>query len=118
MIFVGDGMNDAPSLVNADLGIGIGNGTDIALNSASVVLMSEKLSSVVKVLKLSKATIKNIKENLFWAFLYNSIAIPIACGVFYSLDLLLTPMIGALAMSFSSVCVVLNALRLNLFKGE
>lgn len=115
---VGDGMNDAPSLVNADLGIGIGNGTDIALNSSNVVLMSDKLSYVVKLFKLCKSSIRNIKENLFWAFLYNSIAIPIACGVFSSFGLLLTPMIGALAMSFSSLCVVLNALRLNLFKGE
>lgn len=115
---VGDGMNDAPSLVNADLGIGIGNGTDIALNSSNVVLMSDKLSYVVKLFRLSNATIKNIKENLFWAFLYNSIAVPIACGVFSSFGLLLSPMIGALAMSFSSICVVLNALRLNLFKGE
>lgn len=115
---VGDGMNDAPSLVSADLGIGIGNGTDIALNSANVVLMSDKLSYVVKLFKLSKATIRNIKQNLFWAFLYNTIAIPIACGVFSSFGLLLSPMIGALAMSFSSVCVVLNALRLNLFKEE
>ena len=115
---VGDGMNDAPSLVNADLGIGIGNGTDIALNSSNVVLMSEKLTYVVNLFKLSKASIRNIKQNLFWAFLYNSIAIPVACGVFSSFGLLLSPMIGALAMSFSSVCVVLNALRLNLFKGE
>ena len=111
-------MNDAPSLVNADLGIGIGNGTDIALNSSNVVLMSDKLSYVVKLFKLCKSSIRNIKENLFWAFLYNSIAIPIACGVFSSFGLLLTPMINALAMSFSSLCVVLNALRLNLFKGE
>ena len=115
--FLGDGINDAPALVQADVGVAIGSGSDIALDSSDIVVMKSNLQDVYKAIRLSKATIHNIKQNLFWAFFYNACGLPLAAGALYAINgTLLNPIFAGLAMSLSSVCVVGNALRLKTTK--
>ena len=116
VMMCGDGINDSPALANADIGISVKSGTDIAMDSSDVILTKNNLSSIVKLINISKKTIKNIKQNLFWAFFYNCLMIPVAMGIFRGIGISITPMIASLAMVFSSITVILNALRLKRIK--
>ena len=112
VMMCGDGINDSPALANSDIGVSIKSGTDIAMDSSDVILTSNNLNSIIKLIKISKKTIKNIKQNLFWAFFYNGLMIPIAMGLFKNIGIEVNPMIASLAMVFSSLTVIFNALRL------
>ena len=114
VMMCGDGINDSVSLVTADIGVSVSNGTDIAINSANVVLINDNIEKILELIEISKKTVKNIKQNLFWAFVYNVCMIPIACGALKPIGVELNPMIAAFAMTISSFCVVLNALRLKI----
>ena len=118
IMMVGDGINDAPSLATADIGVSIGSGTDIANNSSDVILLNDDLYKIIDLIEISKRTLKNIKQNLFWAFFYNILMIPAALGLLTKWKITLNPMMSSLAMTISSMTVLLNALRLRLIKLE
>ena len=118
VMMCGDGINDSPALTTCDVGVSVNTGTDIAMDAASVILTSNDLQSIIKLINISKRTIRNIKQNLFWAFFYNTLMIPIAIGVLKPIGISINPMIASLAMVFSSITVILNALRLKRCKFE